>query len=88
VARGNSLFQPNDFEFVDCSTINISYDAYGIATISFTVLSSKPTLDNVYNSIDTGGVLFEGYVTNRRVRPRRNSIGYEHALTLVAMSHR
>jgi len=48
-----------DFEFLDCATISISYNQRGIAAVSFTVVSTSKTLLNSYNDLTFGGVSFK-----------------------------
>jgi hypothetical protein len=48
-----------DFEFIDCSTISISYSQRGIASVSLTIVSTRETLLNDYSSITLDGVDFQ-----------------------------
>jgi hypothetical protein len=56
------------FEFLDCATINIAYQTNGLATVSFTVVSTEqepgtnPVRD--YTDLSFGGLTFQGFVTN------------------------
>lgn len=56
------------FEFLDCGTISISYQSTGLATVSFTVVSTEqqpgtnPVRD--YTSLTFGGIDFRGFITN------------------------
>ena len=56
------------FEFLDCATISIQYQATGLATVSFTVVSTEqepgvlpPVRD--YTQLTFGGIDFKGFVT-------------------------
>ena len=56
------------FEFLDCATINISYQVNGLATVSFVVVSTEqepgtnPVRD--YTDMSFGGLRFQGFITN------------------------
>lgn len=52
-----SLYE--SFEFIDCGTISISYSQRGIASVSFTVVSTSQTLLNDYNNLTFGEVSFQ-----------------------------
>jgi hypothetical protein len=56
------VLQFEDFEFIDCGTISISYSQRGIATVSFTIVSTKETLLNNYTNLTFGGVNFQLYM--------------------------
>lgn len=77
------------FEFIDCPTINISYAANGLATLSFTVVSTEPvpgvTPPRDYTQHTLGGVDFKGFVTGLETSVIPGSIPtvYEHRFTLI-----
>jgi hypothetical protein len=55
------------FEFIDCATISIQYQVTGLASVSFTVVSTEQepgVLDERdYTQLNWGGLDFKGYVT-------------------------
>lgn len=53
-----NIVQYESFEFIDCSTINISYNVRGIATVSLTVLTTSSELSGTYTELSFGGVDF------------------------------
>lgn len=55
----SSVVSYENFEFIDCSTISISYSQKGIASVSFTVVSTSDVLINNYTNPTFGGVDFE-----------------------------
>jgi len=55
----STVVQYEDFEFIDCTTISISYSQRGIATVAFSVVSTRGTLLNEYNNLTFGGVNFQ-----------------------------
>lgn len=60
----SSLISPESFEFIDCSTISVTYVATGEASISFTVVTTDLTLNNDYTSMTFGGVDYNGYIVD------------------------
>lgn len=78
------------FEFIDCPTINISYQQNGLATVSFTVVSTEqvpgtnPVRD--YTQLTFGGVDFKGFITEvaSSVIPASIPSVFEHRITLIA----
>lgn len=54
----SSLHNYEAFEFIDCSTINISYNARGIATVSLTVISTSSEMRGDYTFLRFGGIDF------------------------------
>jgi hypothetical protein len=78
------------FEFIDCPTISIAYQANGLATVSFTVVSTEQvpgvTPQRNYTDLDFGGVNFKGFLTEvtSGVIPASIPTVFEHRLTLIA----
>lgn len=78
------------FEFIDCPTINIAYQSNGLATVSFTVVSTEqvPGVNppRVYTELTFGGVDFKGFLTEvtSGVIPASIPTVFEHRLTLIA----
>lgn len=78
------------FEFIDCSTISISYDCNGLATVSFTVVSTEqepgvnPPRD--YTQHTFGGVNFKGFITqvDSSIIPASVPTVWEHRISLFA----
>jgi hypothetical protein len=71
--------------FIECTSLSISYDILGIATVSYTVVSDTSGI-NVYNIITTGGVTFKGYITNASTNQIPKTDWYETHATLVAIA--
>jgi hypothetical protein len=77
------------FEFIDCTTINISYQQTGLATVSFTVVSTEqipgvtPLRD--YTQLTFGGINFKGYITQLQsaIIPASVPTVFEHRFTLI-----
>jgi hypothetical protein len=77
------------FEFIDCPSISIAYQTNGLATVSFTVVSTEdapgenPVRD--YTQLTFGGVDFKGFITGLTSSIIIGSIPvvFEHKLTLI-----
>ena len=80
---------PESFEFIDCSTLSINYQANGLATVSFTVVSTEqvPGVNppRNYTDLTFGGVNFKGFLTEvvSGVIPASIPTVFEHRLTLI-----
>lgn len=73
-------------EFIECTSLSISYNIFGIATVTYTIVSDTPGL-KAYDTIRAGGRTFTGYVTNISMNPIPGSNGwYENHVTIVATS--
>lgn len=78
------------FEFIDCPTISIAYQANGLATVSFTVVSTEQvpgvTPPRNYTELTFGGVDFKGFITEvgSGVIPASIPTVFEHRITLLA----
>ena len=78
------------FEFIDCPTISISYQANGLANVSFTVVSTEQipgvTPPRNFTELTFGGVDFKGYLSEVQssVIPASIPTVFEHKMTLVA----
>lgn len=71
-------------EFIDCSTINITYDKLGVATITMTVISVNSTPNpSLYLNPTYGKVTFELNVTGIDLRQLPSTTIYEHKYSLV-----
>jgi hypothetical protein len=77
-------------EFIDCTTLSISYDILGEATVSFTVVAAQaqPINPQVYTDLTFGGIRFTGYITSLTVRRVAGTIVYEHQYSLNAVGCR
>jgi len=71
-------------EFIDCTSLNISYNIMGIATVSYTVVHNTSEFV-VYTTIEAGGQVFTGYITNASLNQIPNTEGwYETHATLLS----
>lgn len=77
-------------QFIECTSLSVSYDITGMATISYTVMADSSGM-KAYNTISVGGQTFSGYVTSASVsivpRTDANFAGwYRTQVTLIAMT--
>ena len=74
-------------EFIDCTSLNVSYNTMGIVTVTYTVVHDSPGFV-VYNTIYAGGQVFKGYITNASMNQIPNTEGwYETHATLIATTN-
>lgn len=74
-------------EFIDCTSLNISYNVMGIATVAYTVVHDRAEFVT-YNSISAGGQTFTGYVVNASVDQILNTSNwFETHVTLIATTN-
>ncbi len=79
-----------EFEFIDCPTISIQYQQNGLATVSFTVVSTEqvPGINPIrdYTQLTFGGIDFKGFITQlaSSIIPASTPSVFEHRFTLVA----
>jgi len=80
-------------DFVECESVNISYDKMGIATVNYTVISDGGEALSFagVHSVSFGGNSFSGYVTNVDVDQITVYESAEHMwvsanITLVALA--
>jgi len=75
-------------EFIDCASLNISYDVLGLATVSFTVVSNDGTMQEDYSTITIGDATYTGYITAVSARPILFTSWWEFSISLVMTSRR
>lgn len=76
--------------FIECSSLSVSYDVTGIATISYTVVHTGGGITgHVWDSLSVGNRQFDGYVTSAITTVVANTDGewYETNVTLIAMAN-
>jgi hypothetical protein len=71
-------------EFIDCTSLNFSYNNMGIVTVSYTVVHDSPDFVT-YTEISVGGQTFSGYVINAGLNQIPGTENwYETHVTLLA----
>ena len=73
-----------DFEFIDCQTINISYNIRGLANISLTVITTRNELLNDYTTLEYGGVIFNGWITGVNISKIPGTLVNQFQLQITA----
>ena len=74
-------------EFIDCTSLSISYDIMGRATVSYVVVHDRQDFVT-YNSIDAGGQIFTGYVVSASMNQIPNTANwYETHVTLITTTN-
>lgn len=73
-----------NFEFIDCSTLNVNYNARGVANISFAVVCSKNQLEENYTRLSIGGVDFSGFLDNVQVSVIPGTLVYIFQMSVIA----
>jgi hypothetical protein len=74
-------------EFIDCTSLSISYNVMGLATVSYTVVHNSFTFIT-YPSISAGGQTFTGYVINASLNQIPNTEGwYETHVTMITTTN-
>lgn len=77
-------------EFIDCTSLSISYDLLGQATLGFTVVAAaaQPINPQVYTDLTFGGINFTGYISSLSVRRIAGTIVYEHLYSVTGVGCR
>jgi len=71
-------------KFIDCTSLNVSFDIMGRATVSYTMIHNVPEF-TVVDTINIGGEIFKGYVVNASMNSIPTAAGwYETHVTLIA----
>jgi len=91
------------FAFIDCSSVSVSYAITGMATVSFTVVSTSRTItlssytspvfgsntsSRTAGSFSAGQVEYSGFITNYELSPIPGTLVYEHKIQLLAIGCR
>lgn len=74
--------------FMECTSLSISYDVMGLATVNYVIVSDSPDIV-VYNQVEVGDptVQFDGYATNVSHQKIPNTDWYETNVTLIAVAN-
>lgn len=69
--------------FIDCTSLSISYDVMGRATVSYTVVHNTEGFE-VISPVSAGGRTFYGYVVNASLNQIPNTYGWwETQVTMI-----
>ena len=69
--------------FIECTSLNFSYDIFGIVSVSYSMISNSPGF--CYETIIYAGhVTFKGYVSSMSMKPITGTVGwYETQVVLT-----
>lgn len=71
-------------KFIDCTSVNLSYNIYGLATITYTVVSNVGGIQHFgTGSFSIGNRAFSGYISNASVNRIPNTTWYESHITFI-----
>ena len=70
-------------QFIECTSLSISYDNLGLATVNYTLVSDSPNIVP-YEVVEAGNVTFTGYVTNMTMQTIPNTDWYEAQISLIS----
>lgn len=76
--------------FMDCTSLSISYDIMGIATVSYVLVSDHRTVYSYlpgYDYIEAGGQIFRGYISSINFNQIPNTNWYESHVTLISTTN-
>jgi len=73
-----------DVSFIECTSLNFSYDIMGLVTVSYTMIHTNADI-TIRSSITAGGKTFSGYVLDASMGVVPNAVGwYETHVTMIA----
>jgi hypothetical protein len=75
----------DDVTFIECTSLNISYDVMGLVSISYTVVSNTPGM-KIFGVVEGAGFSYSGFVTNASYNPLVNSTWFETHVTIMAVT--
>jgi hypothetical protein len=76
-----------DVSFIECTSLNFSYDIMGLVTVSYTMVHTNADI-TVRSNISAGGQTFRGYIVDASMSTVPNAMGwYETNITMVATTN-
>lgn len=73
--------------FIECTSLNFSYDILGLVTVSYTMVHNEDSMTAV-TSITAGGQTFNGYIIDATLNTVPNAIGwYETHITMISTTN-
>lgn len=72
--------------FVECASLNITFNVMGIATVSYSIITDTPNMNQIDDTLplQAGGKTFTGFVTAASMRQIPKTTWYEINVTIVA----
>ena len=76
-------------QFIECTSLSVAYDVFGIATVSFVVVANANDVELTdYQTLTIGGATYSGYITSVVVKPITSTTWYEYSVSLTMTSER
>lgn len=73
--------------FIECTSLNFSYDVMGLVTVSYTMVHNEASI-TVVTTVTAGGQTFRGYIMNASMSTVPNAQGwYETHVTMIATTN-
>lgn len=73
--------------FIECTSLNFSYDVMGLVTVSYVMVHNEPNFTAV-TSITAGGQTFRGYIIDASMNSVPNAVGwYETHVTMISTTN-
>lgn len=72
-------------QFIECTSLSISYDNLGLATVNYTLVSDVPN-PTIYEVVETEDVTFTGYVTSLNINIIPGTDWYETQVSLITVA--
>jgi len=70
-------------EFIDCTSVKISYDVMGRATVSYTIVSDASGM-RAYPIVSFGNRTYDGYVVSVMTNQIPKTSWYESYVTIIS----
>jgi hypothetical protein len=77
------MAESNIAPFIECTSLNFSYDTMGLVTVSYTMVHKEKEFKYI-TTLDAGKRTFTGYVTSVSMSNIPNSKWYETQVSLIA----
>lgn len=71
--------------FIECTSLSLSYNVFGLVTVSFVVVHEEPVLHS-QTSITVANQTFSGTMINAFLQPLPNTSWFESHITLLALT--
>lgn len=73
--------------FIECTSLNFSYDVMGLVTVSYTMVHNEASI-TVATTVTAGGQTFRGYIMDASMSTVPNAEGwYETHVTMIATTN-
>jgi len=70
-------------EFIECTSVKISYDVMGRATVSYTIVADSSGM-KAYPNVSFGNKTYDGYVVSVTTNQIPKTSWYESYVTIIS----